>query len=52
MGIPQIIAFLGGGGSKLLLLGEDGEPLLHSRRKKNLEMALIKQIESKEEYKR
>ena len=28
---------------------EDCEPLLHSRRKKNLEMALIKQITQKEE---
>ena len=31
---------------------EDGEPLLHNRRKKNLEMALIKQIEANDEYKR
>ena len=30
---------------------EDGEPLLHSMRKKNLEMALINQITQKEEYK-
>ena len=30
---------------------EDGEPLLYSMRKKNVEMALINQITQKEEYK-